>query len=443
MKIFKIILFGILLLFITGFSVLATINLPKLDIISGYSAKMMNSSVFVAQRAPEYTDSTDVNMDLVRLADDRVDYENASTEADVYGLKKRTAIYREGLGSVLINDDYDPDIPYLQPKRSVASDTISFPYGNGKPQDTIFSHIDYKELDKVVESAFDSISKTRSVLVLYKNHIIAEKYAEGFNENSLLLGWSMTKSILSTLYGILQYEGKLNIHDVTGLKEWQEDERKEITYNHLLHMSSGLEWEEDYSKISDATKMLFLEADMSHSQLIKPLVAEPESVFNYSSGTTNLLSGILKREFKDQQSYLDFPYTHLLDKISMNSALIEADLESNYVGSSYGWANTRDWAKFGLLYLHKGNWNGDQIFDHYWAEYVSTPAKASKGRYGAQFWLNAEGYMPDVPRDVYYADGFQGQRVFIIPSHDMVVVRMGLDHIDFNSFLKGIIDAVE
>src|SRR5690606_16441054 len=175
MKIFKIILFGILLLFITGFSVLATINLPKLDIISGYSARMMNSSVFVAQRAPEYTDSTDVNMDLVRLADDRVDYENASTEADVYGLKKRTAIYREGLGSVLINDDYDPDIPYLQPKRSVASDTISFPYGNGKPQDTIFSHIDYKGLDKVVESAFDSISKTRSVLVVYKDHIIAEK----------------------------------------------------------------------------------------------------------------------------------------------------------------------------------------------------------------------------------------------------------------------------
>lgn len=127
----------------------------------------------------------------------------------------------------------------------------------------------------------------------------------------------------------------------------------------------------------------------------------------------------------------------------MNSALIEADLESNYVGSSYGWANTRDWAKFGLLYLHKGNWNGDQIFDPSWAEYVSTPVKASKGRYGAQFWLNAEGYMPDVPKDVYYADGFQGQRVFIIPSHDMVVVRMGLDHLDFNSFLKGIIDAVD
>lgn len=443
MKIFKITLFCILLLLITGFSVLATINLPKLNIISGYSAKMMSSSVFLAQRAPTYTDSTDLNMELIRLADDRIDNRKEYTEADVYGLKKRTAIYRKGLGSVLINDDYNSDIAYLQPKRSVASDTISFPYGNGKPQDTIFSHIDYKELEKVVESAFDSVSKTRSVLVVYKDHIIAEKYAEGFNEESLLLGWSMTKSILSTLYGILQYEGKLNINDVTGLEEWQEDERKEITYNNLLHMSSGLEWEEDYSKISDATKMLFLEADMSRSQLVKPLVSEPESVFNYSSGTSNLLSGILKREFKDQQSYLDFPYTHLLDKISMNSALIEADLESNYVGSSYGWANTRDWAKFGLLYLHKGNWNGDQIFDPTWAEYVSTPAKASNGRYGAQFWLNAEGYMPDVPKDVYYADGFQGQRVFIVPSHDMVVVRMGLDHIDFNSFLREIIDAVE
>src|SRR5690606_23241756 len=292
----------------------------------------------------------------------------------------RIAIYRKGLGSVLLNDDYDSDIHYLQPKRSVASDTIPFPYGNGEPQDTIFSHIDYKELNKVVESTFDSISKTRSVLVVYKDHIIAEKYAEGFNENSLLLGWSMTKSILSTLYGILQYEDKLDINDVTGLEEWKDDERKDITYNNLLHMSSGLEWEENYSKISDATKMLFLEADMSRSQLIKPLLAEPESVFIYSLVTSNLLSEILKREFKDQQSYLDFTYTHFLDKISMNSALIEADLESNYVGSSYSWANTRDWAKFGLLYLHKGNWNGDQIFDPSWAEYVSTPAKASKGR---------------------------------------------------------------
>lgn len=278
MKIFKITLFCILILLITGFSVLATINLPKLNIISGYSAKMMNSSVFLAHRTSNYTDSTDLNMDLVRLADDRVYNRKESTEADVYGLKKRTAIYRKGLGSVLINEDYTSGVSYLQPKRTVVSDTIPFPYGNGEPQDTIFSHIDYKELNKVVESVFDSISKTRSVLVVYKDHIIAEKYAEGFDENSLLLGWSMTKSILGTLYGILQYEGKLNIHDVTGLEEWQDDKRKNITYNNLLHMSSGLEWEEDYSKISDATKMLFLEADMSRSQLIKPHVAEPDVV---------------------------------------------------------------------------------------------------------------------------------------------------------------------
>src|SRR5690606_3717579 len=242
MKIFKITLFCILILLITGFSVLATINLPKLNIISGYSAKMMNSSVFVAHRAPNYTDSTDLNMELIRLADDRIDNRKEYTEADVYGLKKRMAIYRGGLGSVLVTDESDLDVSYLQPKRSVVSDTIPFPYGNGEPDDTIFSHIDYKELDKVVESAFDSVYKTRSVLVLYKDHIIAEKYAEGFNEASLLLGWSMTKSILSTLYGILQYEGKLNINDVTGLEEWQDDDRKEITYNNLLHMSSGLEW---------------------------------------------------------------------------------------------------------------------------------------------------------------------------------------------------------
>ena len=130
----------------------------------------------------------------------------------------------------------------------------------------------------------------------------------------------------------------------------------------------------------------------------------------------------------------------------MHSAIIEPDLSGNYVGSSYGWATTRDWAKFGLLYLHEGNWNGEQIIDSTWVKYVATPTNSSNGRYGAQFWLNAGGHYPDAPKDLFSCNGYQGQMVFIIPSKEMVVVRFGLTEdpiFDFNIFLKGIIESVK
>jgi CubicO group peptidase (beta-lactamase class C family) len=157
------------------------------------------------------------------------------------------------------------------------------------------------------------------------------------------------------------------------------------------------------------------------------------------------LSGILRQQFKTHQEYLDFWYTNLLDKIGMNSAIVETDMAGNYVGSSYGWATTRDWAKFGLLYLHKGNWNGEQLFDESWAKYVATPTNTSNGNYGAQFWLNASGRFPNVPKDMYFASGFQGQMVAIFPSHDLVIVRMGLKEdpeFDFNGLLGGVVSSL-
>jgi CubicO group peptidase (beta-lactamase class C family) len=248
------------------------------------------------------------------------------------------------------------------------------------------------------------------------------------------------------MFGILQKQGKIDINKPAPIAEWAKDERAKITINDLLHMNSGLEWEEDYSKICDATQMLFQAEDMTQSQVVKPAQFKPNTHWNYSSGTSNLLSGILRKQFKTHQEYLDFWYSALIDKIGMHSMLIETDMAGNYVGSSYGWATTRDWAKFGLLYLHKGNWNGEQLFDENWANYVATPTAGSNGDYGAHFWLNAGGHYPDAPRDLYSANGYQGQKVFIIPSQDLVVVRMGLtedEKFDFNGFLKGIVGSMK
>ncbi len=445
-KTFKIL--GIIILLIV---IVVAYNYSKLNIISGYSAKNMSSSVFVAHRTPAFTDSTDNGFAPINFARDFVNEQKKYASATVYGLMERTAIYRKGLGSVLIDDEYDTTQETPIPKRSNIARMAPYPYGNMKQKDTTFSNIDYAKIKSAVSYAFakvdgENVKKTRAVLVLYKDQIIAERYADGFTKDSRILGWSMTKSVLSTMFGVLQHQGKLSVMDKAPIKAWENDERKNITIHNLLQMNSGLEWDENYDKISDVTEMLFLSKDMTASQIDKPLVGKPNETWNYSSGTSNLLSGILRKQFSTHQEYLDFPYTNFIDKIGMHSMLIEADMEGNYVGSSYAWATPRDWAKFGLLYLHRGDWNGTRIFDESWVDYIIKPTPSSNQRYGGHFWLNAGGFHPDVPKDMYSANGYQGQRIYIVPSKDLVVVRFGLvgkDELDFNKFLSELCNAVQ
>jgi len=421
---------------------------PQLDLISGFASKSVASGHFLDNRSLETIQQGDNDIDKVDWATNEINNTEKFTTSKVYGLKKRKAIYREGLGATLIDDDFDVSKPYEVPKRIQLNNNLPFPYGNSEPKDTLFTNVDYQKLNQTVTNAFDKkglkSKRTRAVIVIYKDKIIAEKYDVGFSKNSKILGWSMTKSLTTTYFGILQKQGKINIMNQAPIVAWKNDKRKKITINDLLHMNSGLEWEEDYGKISDVTKMLFLSKNMTTSQIEKPLVGKPNNKWNYSSGTTNLLSGILRQQFETHQEYLDFWYSSLLDKIGMHSALVETDMEGNFVGSSYGWANTRDWAKFGLLYLHKGNWNGEQLFEESWAKYVATPTNTSNGAYGAHFWLNAGGNFPSVPRDMFYCSGYQGQMVAIFPSQNLVVVRMGLsEEFDFNGFLSGIVGSLK
>ena len=246
----------------------------------------------------------------------------------------RKAIYREGLGSVLtIKGVKIPSNP-LTPKRSKPNNDVAYPYGNAEQRDTLFANVDYRSLNKTVVSLFHPQNKTRAGLVIYKDQIIAEKYSEGFTKNSQILGWSMTKSILNTVFGILQYQGKINVQEKAPIEAWQNDDRREITIHNLLQMNSGLEWDENYDEISDVTKMLFLQEDMTRTQIEKSLVGKPNETWNYSSVTASLLSGILRQKLGTQQEYLDYWYREFIDKIGMNSMLVETDLNGHYVGSS-------------------------------------------------------------------------------------------------------------
>lgn len=421
---------------------------PQLDLISGFSAKSAASGHFIDNRPIETIEKGDNDIDKVDWATNEINDSEGYVTSKVFGLKVRKAIYRKGLGATLINDDFDVSKPYEIPKRVNLKSNLPYPYGILEPKDTVFSAIDYAKLKTVIENAFDKkgekSKRTRSIVILYKGKLIGEKYIDEFDKNSKILGWSMTKSITSTYFGILQKQGKIDIMKPAPLDAWRKDRRAIITINDLLHMNSGLEWEEDYGKISDVTKMLFQAEDMGKSQIEKPAKYPPNLHWNYSSGTTNLLSGILRKQFKTHQEYLNFWYSSLIDKIGMSSMIVETDMNGNFVGSSYGWATTRDWAKFGQLYLNKGKWNGEELFEESWAKYVATPTNSSNGQYGGQFWLNAGGKFPDVPKDMYYASGFQGQMVAIFPSHDLVIVRMGLsEDFDFNRFLSGIVGSLK
>ncbi|PIB23715.1 serine hydrolase [Maribacter sp. 4U21] len=438
----------VLVLILVGAGILVWANYPKLNIISGFASKNLASAHFISGRLYTEIIETDNDMPLIKMAElEKVIGDDVTSS--VFGLMERETVCRDGLGCVLINESYDKTQVLLKPKRTRIENNLPFPYGNKGIKDTVFANVDYERLHKAVDFAFSDYEnqKTRTVLIAHKNELLTERYIEGFSEKTPVLGWSMTKSVLATVYGILEHQNKISMD----FKPFAEDVRMKdlkhtITLNHLLRMQSGLEWDEDYASISDVNKMLFLEADMTKPQRLKQSVAAPTEVWNYSSGTTNLLSGILREHFDSYQEYLDFPYTDFIDKMGMHSMLIETDMSGNFVGSSYAWATTRDWAKFGLLYLNKGNWNGEQLFSPAWSDYVSRPTKNSDGVYGAHFWLNAGGKYPDVPRDLYSANGFQGQRVYIIPSKDLVVVRTGLaneDEFDVNTFLSEVCKAIK
>lgn len=437
----------VLLLLVLIIGVVVYLNYPKLNIISGYAAKNVASGVYVAHRSAASMNQFDNKAPLIELASTELDESKEAASATVYGLMKRTAVYRDGLGTVLVNDDYDPTKLTIRPNRSKTTDTIPYPYGQADPLDTILPEVDMDLINKAVAMAFadPETQKTRTFLVLYKGHLIAERYIDGFDKDTPILGWSMTKSVLATCFGILEHQGKLEMDWPAPIAEWKDDERKNITLDHLLRMQSGLEWDEDYSTISDVTRMLFLDSDMTKAQKDKKAIAEPTEIWNYSSGTSNLLSGILRQQFRSHQEYLDFPYAALIDRIGMQSMVLEADIAGNYVGSSYAWASTRDWARFGQLYLNKGNWNGEQVFAPEWVDYITTPTIHSNGTYGAHFWLNAEGKYPNVPKDLFSCNGYEGQHVFIIPSKDLVVVRTGLaeePYFDVNGILSNIVKAV-
>ncbi len=431
-----------------------------LPILSGYGAKDLCSCAMVAGRNPDDVVKNELGQSPLSLGTFTVDYKDSSATGSVFGLAKRKAIYRKGLGCTLIAELTEEELRNQKMNLSLnnvaVSDSVDWPMGDKLPA-VLDSGINYEKLNQAIASAFEEpgpkkLIRTRGVVVVYDGKLIAEKYAEGFDQNTKQIGWSMTKSITNALVGILVRQGKLKIEEPAPIAEWKKDERNKITLNDLMHMSSGLDWVENYAGPSGATNMLFKSKDMGIYAATVSAKHEPGKVWYYSSGTSNIISKIVRDAIGDE-NYYRFPSEELFHKLGMRSLIVEPDAGGTFVGSSYSFATPRDWARFGLLYLNDGVWQGERILPEGWVKYSSTPTSGAKhGQYGAQFWLNAgePGHpenrtFPDVPVDLFYANGYEGQSVFIIPSKKLVVAKLSLSQgamLDDNKFLKEIIEAL-
>jgi CubicO group peptidase (beta-lactamase class C family) len=313
-----------------------------------------------------------------------------------------------------------------------------------------------------VEPEPERLRGTRAVVVVQGGRIVGERYAPGFDRDTRLLGWSMTKSLMGALVGVLVGDGRLHLDAPADVPAWQSagDPRREIQIDQLLRMSSGLDWNESYGvslRLPDVIQMLYGRGlgDMASFAADRPLASPPGSVWRYSSGTSLLLSGIVRRVLADDAAYRALPRRALFDPLGMTSALMELDEAGTFVGSSYSWATARDWARFGLLYLRDGVWGEARILPQGWVDYTRTPAPAApRGEYGAHFWLNAgapatgvEAPLPRAPRDLFYAAGHDGQFVFVVPSRDLVVVRLGLTPSDgrwsYEDFVVDVVAAMD
>lgn len=440
------------LLVVAVILIIGTSQYPKLYIATGYGAKCMASGIFVAGRDPEMIYANDLDYSIVKYTRNKVDYQEKSVTTSFFGLARQKAVYREGFGCFLVDDSFTGEslVAKASAMKMPAVQTWKIPWPEGDLKtDTVFPELNSGLLQKVVDAAFDSsgtrIRRTAALVVAYKGKLVAEQYwkEQSVTPDTRLWGWSMDKSIINAMIGVLVKQGKLAVNAIAPVKEWQNDRRREITINDLLQMSSGLKWDEDYGDISEATNMLYRQRNCYSSAIAAPYEKKPGSEWKYSSGTTNILSGIIRNTLNDDNLYFDFPYAMIFRKIGMNSMVFETDASGYFVGSSYGYATARDWARFGQLYLQNGVWKGDSILPEGWVDYTRTPAPASKGRYGAQFWLNRSGELLDIPTDMFSCKGHRGQMIFIIPSRNIVVVRLGFedDSFDYNQFLKQILSA--
>ncbi|TGQ55625.1 class C beta-lactamase-related serine hydrolase [Mesorhizobium sp. M1C.F.Ca.ET.193.01.1.1] len=403
---------------------------------SGYSAKIVCSNVFIAGRDPNEVLAVDVQAPghpLLKLMKVSVDKERGLVSAGLFWvLGKSTAVERDGVGCASVPDGDTgkarQTVLRVAPPAAAAQPDALWPEGervdaSQKP-----------EVSKIVDDPAMAGTGMRAIIVVKNGRIVAERYGDGFSAKTPLLGWSMTKTVNAAIVGTLVKDGKMALDNKGLFAPWRADRRAAISLADMMAMSSGLEFNEDYGDVADVTRMLYLEPDMAGFGEAKPLTGEVGKVFSYSSGTAVMLSRLWQDAIGDKAKALAWPRSRLFEPLGMRSAVLETDEHGTYVGSSYLYATAHDWARFGQFLLQGGVWNGAQILPAGFVDWMREPAPASKVYGKGQVWIEGPGDEENpgagaaagLPQDTYLMEGHDGQTVTIIPSEQLVVVRLGL-----------------
>ena len=419
----------------------------------GMQAFMLCNGLFTSSRTLEqiYDQELRLNqMPLLPPGEVEVD-EKAKTVA--VGARANDAVpvmrsaHREGFGCIAMAPDQtfaDLDrLPRLStPPLAGDPEAIAWPDGDLIDPERMPMGVDRRALDAASEWAFDrprhgghASQITVSLLVVYGGQIVHERYAPGFDRTTRTRTWSTAKSIASTLIGIRAGEGEMRLDQPLDWDDWgpvtgPDDPRRRITLRDALHMSSGL-YPVDNQRCSVTGSCLSYWAGSSSVQgaLDRGLVRAPGTHWDYENYDTLLAVRALEKTFPDAASYHAYPRAALFDRIGMRSTVPGVDRFGHFVLSSQVYTNARDLARLGLLYLHDGKWNGEQIVPADWVRFVQTPAPSTSERgrmYGGQFWLVPDD-RTDVPPDAYSTAGNRGNYAVVVPSHDLVIVRRGLD----------------
>jgi CubicO group peptidase (beta-lactamase class C family) len=399
-------------------STLGTIYLPS---GTGITAKQTCSLTFVsglsAERAQAlYTDP--LLGDVADLVHTQIDYEAGEVTSAVLGLFwRQRAVFREGLGCTLIHgaDGFD---------RAAAA-----PLSSGRdPMALDAAHRDARfdaaALEAALDAAFtDDGRNTLGVAVLHEGRLIAERYADGVTEETPLHGWSMSKSLAATLAGVLVQRGLIDIDAEGQVPALAAAGHPEITIDQLLRMTGGLAGYEGNDGTDPNSDMLFTESDMARFAATREQIAAPGERWDYQSGNTVLAGSALEPYLGETvQDRIATLRAWLFEPLGMQRSVLEADEAGTLMWSSYMYASARDWARLGQLYLNDGQApDGAQLIPEDWIDYVSAPTPGSEGDYGSGFWM----YDVGLPGDTFMMNGFQGQLGYIIPSEDLVIVRLG------------------
>ena len=310
-----------------------------------------------------------------------------------------------------------------------------------------------QDFKKIIDYTFsvessETLGRTNALLIIQNGSIVYEKYNAPINRNTKLVSYSMAKSYIGLLTGIMIDRGFIESKNEKNLlKEWQ-DNRKNISISHLLNMQSGLDFVEEYDTNgrSDTLEMLFGDGRFDQASFASSFGLKtifPGMKYNYSTGETNILSKIIKIKLKEQNlDYQNFISDNLSSKIGLKNTIFEFDDSGTFIGGSSVFANARDFARFGYLYLRDGQWDGETIVSKSWIDDTRKPAKNTHGLYSNKFWMPHPAFTRGLPKDTYYCAGFGGQYILIIPSKDMVVVRLGETYMEDDKVLENLSEII-